>query len=208
MSIFQEGFEETTRGRIVELLRQSSRTVGELATLLQLTDNAVRAHLTGLEREGFVAQVGLLPGSRKPNTVYGLTAKAEALYARAATPVLSTLLTVLQEQWPEAELRAVLAEVGHRLAAPHRGAVSGKPLPSRIRYAADLIGQLGGVARLEVGTAMQFVQGGACPLGEAAAAHPALCQVVETLLSDLLDVPVREECEKGARPRCRFRLGG
>ena len=43
-------FLASTRGQIVILLRQGHATVDDLATTLGLTDNAVRAHLAGLER--------------------------------------------------------------------------------------------------------------------------------------------------------------
>ena len=52
-------FLASTRGRIIALLRPSSRTVNELAEALELTDNAVRAHLTALERDGLVRQSGI-----------------------------------------------------------------------------------------------------------------------------------------------------
>ena len=38
-------FFESTRGRIVTLLRGTTETVNELAQQLELSDNAVRAHL-------------------------------------------------------------------------------------------------------------------------------------------------------------------
>ena len=49
-----ERFFASTRGRVTTLLRQGDRTVEELAQALGLTDNAVRAHLVTLERDGLV----------------------------------------------------------------------------------------------------------------------------------------------------------
>ena len=43
-----ERFFSSTRGRVVSLLRGGSRTVDELAGELELTDNAIRAHLAHL----------------------------------------------------------------------------------------------------------------------------------------------------------------
>ncbi len=60
-------FFASTRGKIVTLLRRASRTVDELAQALDLTDNAVRAHLATLERDGFVQQRGERRGSGKPS---------------------------------------------------------------------------------------------------------------------------------------------
>ena len=65
-------FFTSTGGRIITLLRRASRTVDELAQALGLTDNAVRAHLATLERDGFVKQRGVRRGSSKPAYVYDL----------------------------------------------------------------------------------------------------------------------------------------
>src|SRR5574341_1702227 len=66
-------FFASTRGRIVALLRGTTRTVDELAEELELTDNAVRAHLLSLERDGLLRQSGLQRGTRKPHFAYELT---------------------------------------------------------------------------------------------------------------------------------------
>src|SRR3954447_11095439 len=76
-------FLESTRGRVVSLLRGEPRTVEELASLLELTDNAVRAHLTTLERDGIVRQSGVRRGLRKPHFTYALTPEAERLFPKA-----------------------------------------------------------------------------------------------------------------------------
>ena len=48
---FDERFFQSTRGRLVTLLRGTTGTVGELAEALGVTDNAVRVRLhRGLER--------------------------------------------------------------------------------------------------------------------------------------------------------------
>src|SRR5262245_13833383 len=67
---WNQRFFASTRGRIITLLRRASRTVDELAQVLGLTDNAVRAHLNTLERDGFVQQRGARRGNSKPSYVY------------------------------------------------------------------------------------------------------------------------------------------
>src|SRR6266496_4119842 len=85
MSFLQKNprFFASTRGRIVTLLRRNSRTVEELAQELTLTDNAVRAHLATLERDGIVQQRGVRRGSGKPSYIYDLTPEAEYLFPKA-----------------------------------------------------------------------------------------------------------------------------
>jgi predicted ArsR family transcriptional regulator len=53
---WDEKFFESTRGRMVTLLKRSGRTVEDLARVLGLTDNGIRAHLAVHERDGIVRQ--------------------------------------------------------------------------------------------------------------------------------------------------------
>src|SRR4051794_33336088 len=92
-------FWASTRGRIVLLLRGGSRTVNELAATLGLTDNAVRVHLTTLERDGLVRASGRRPGVRKPTVTYDLTAEAEHLFPKVYGPLLRHLLDELAERF-------------------------------------------------------------------------------------------------------------
>ena len=78
-----ERFFESTRGQIVTLLRSSACTVEDLAEELKLTDNAVRAHLATLERDGLIRQSGLRRGPRKPHFTYVLTDEADKLFPKA-----------------------------------------------------------------------------------------------------------------------------
>src|SRR5215472_196220 len=91
-------FFASTRGKIVTLLRRGSRTVEELAEALNLTDNAVRAHLIALERDGLVQQRGQRRSSSKPASTYDLAQAAEDLFPKAYAQVLDQLLGVLGEQ--------------------------------------------------------------------------------------------------------------
>jgi len=91
-------FLESTRGRIVALLRRSGRTVEELARTLGLTDNGVRAHLATLERDGIVRQRGSVrrgSGGGKPPYVYELAPEGEDLFPKGYAPVLLRLLDVV-----------------------------------------------------------------------------------------------------------------
>src|SRR5947209_17642929 len=109
-------FFASTRGKIVTLLRRASRTVDELAQALDLTDNAVRAHLATLERDGFVQQRGERRGSGKPAYVYDLAPQAEQLFPKAYGPVLHQLQAVLSARMSPEELEAALREAGRGIA--------------------------------------------------------------------------------------------
>src|SRR5207244_75703 len=197
---WNQRFFASTRGRIVMLLRRASRTVDELAQALDLTDNAVRAHLATLERDGFVQQRGERRGSGKPAYVYDLAPQAEQLFPKAYGSVLHQLLEVLSERMTLEELETALREAGRRIAT-NRNVPSGD-LRRRLEIAVDTLNELGGMAELEERNSTYCIRGYSCPLAAAVQGHPEVCHLAEALLTELIGVPVQECCEHGEVPRC------
>jgi predicted ArsR family transcriptional regulator len=204
---FSKRFLETTRGQIVALLRRGSRTVEELARAIGLTDNAVRAHLATLERDGLVRPVGVRrgPGAGKPATLYELHPEAEPLFSRAYAPVLRAMLDVIAERLPEAQVEAMMRDVGRQLAAEFGRDVTGD-LHARVHAAAALLGALGGEAYVEKGDDTLQLRGYGCPLSAAVTPRAEVCRAVEALLSEVIGVAVREHCDRGERPKCCFQV--
>ena len=200
-------FFESTRGRIVTLLRRSGRTVEELAGVLDLTANGVRAHLAVLERDGLVRQRGSVrrgSGGGKPAYVYELTSEAEDLFPKAYRPALAGLLNVLAERPGPEESEALLRSVGRRLA-------EGKAVPTggtraRLEAAAGVLGELGGLAELEEQDGAFVIRGYGCPLASVTRDHPEACLLAEALVAEIAGVPVHEHCDRSERPRCYFEV--
>lgn len=198
----------TARGKIIGLLRRQERTVDELAAELGVTDNAVRAHLDVLEREGLVSHAPLRRTGAvgKPATTYRIAPRADASLSSAYAPVLTALAATLRERMEPRELTALYRDVGRRLAAEHATTKRGG-LETRARAAAALLGGLGAevdVARMNDGFALQ---GHACPLSDAVRADPAVCQAVRELVAGVTGDQVRECCDYGASaPRCRLEI--
>jgi predicted ArsR family transcriptional regulator len=197
----------STRGRIVALLRTENRTVKELAATLNLTDNAVRAHLVSLERDGLVQQHGTRAGTRKPHAAYGLSAEAEHIFPKAYGPLLSHFVTVISNRLTPSGLRATMREVGRAVAADHLERLKGRSRRDRIKAALDLLNDLGGSPKFEEREGKQFIHGrNGCPLAVVTAAHPEACLIIESLLSTVIGVPAKKCCEYEETPRCCFEL--
>src|SRR5919199_853651 len=171
-------FWTSTRGRIIALLRRGSQTVNDLAEALGLTDNAVRAQLTALERDGLVHPSGTRPGTRKPNTTYDLTPEAGQLFHRADAVFFPLLLDVLAEGLPAAERDEILRAVGQRAAAKYPPAGRGAPLEERLRQALAVLQDLGGLAEVQRQDGRLFLRGFGCPLALVVADHPELCRMM------------------------------
>jgi predicted ArsR family transcriptional regulator len=200
-------FFESTRGRVVTLLRRAGFTVDELARELDLTDNGVRAHLAVLERDGIVRQRGSVrrsSGGGKPAYVYELTQEGEDLFPKAYEPTLRRLLDVLGERLGPEESEALLRLVGRRLAGEHSTRADGAH--ARLEAAVEVLNELGGLAELEEHDGGFVIRGYSCPLAGVTPDHPEVCRMAETLIAELAGVPVYEHCARGERPRCCFEI--
>jgi predicted ArsR family transcriptional regulator len=200
-------FFESTRGRVVTLLRRAGFTVDELARELDLTDNGVRAHLAVLERDGIVRQRGSVrrsSGGGKPAYVYELTQEGEDLFPKAYEPTLRRLLDVLANQLGPEESEALLRLVGRRLAGEH--SVRTNDARARLESAVEVFNELGGLAELEERDGVLVIRGYSCPLAGVSPDHPEICRMAETLITELAGVPVYEHCDRGERPRCCFEV--
>src|SRR5712692_4074068 len=201
-SYWNQRFFTSTRGQIVTLLRRASRTVDELAQALDLTDNAVRAHLATLERDGFVRQHGERRGSGKPAFVYDLAPEAEQLFPKAYSLILNQLLEVLNERLNPEELIALMRQVGRRIAEQWSAPQS--DLPTRLGLAVAVLNELGGLAELEQADGTYFIRGYSCPLAAVVPSHPHICRLTEAMLTELLGVPVQGRCDCNGTGRCLF----
>jgi predicted ArsR family transcriptional regulator len=206
---FDRRFFDSTRGRIVTLLRGTTKTVNELAEELELTDNAVRAHLLSLERDGLIKQSGIQRGTRKPHFAYQLTEEAEQLFPKAYDALLNQLIAVLKGRLTPLALEEVLREVGRSLASAQAAGRKNGDMGSRVGRGLLALEAIGGAAGVEKGENEQLVIcSESCPLATAVAEHPEVCRLAETLLSEVIGLEVREHCDRDGPPRCRFEVTG
>jgi predicted ArsR family transcriptional regulator len=178
--------------------------VDELAQALHLTDNAVRAHLATLERDGLVCQSGTRRRGSKPALLYVLAPGAEHLFPKAYAPVLQQLLDVLSASLSPEHLVKVMQRVGQRMATQW-DVPSGEP-HIRLQRAVQILNELGGLAELEELPEAYAIQGYSCPLAAVVPDHPEVCQLTETFLTALVGAPIKEQCKRGEAAICCFTM--
>jgi predicted ArsR family transcriptional regulator len=193
-----------TRDRIVRHLIKHQSTIESLATRLGVTENAVRAQIALLQREGIVEIQGEVKGTRRPAAVYGIRPGADIHFSRAYPVILSHLTHVLAQKLPPMEFKIVMRELGRRLA-------SSAPRPSgdprdRVTGALKFLKMLGSVAEVTEERGKVIISSYGCPIAEAVTADVRSCIAMEALLQDLTGLPVAERCDHGEHPSCRFEI--
>ncbi len=94
--------------------------------------------------------------------------------------------------------------VGRRMAEGQAAPTGGTR--SRLEATVEVLNESGGLAELEERAGRLVIRGYSCPLSALTPDHPEACRMAETLLTEVAGVPVRERCERGERPRCRFEV--
>jgi predicted ArsR family transcriptional regulator len=197
---------DPTRGRVLALLREGAWTVEDLATRLEVTDNAIRFHLATLESQGAVIKEGVRRrrGAGKPADLYTITPATEESFSRAYVPVLTACLAELHDTMSTTQLLSFLKRVGKRLAESF-GAASGS-LQNRVAGASRVLNDLGGVTVVEKTGSSYHIIGRACPLSRAVESDHCVCAAVTELVAEVVDANVTERCDRSGRPRCHFEI--
>ena len=198
---------DTSRGRIVTLLQSGNLTADDIATKLRLTRSAVRAQITAMERDGVVQKAGKRPGTTRPSHVFQLTPQVEQLLSKAYVPLLTHLVGVFAETLAGEQVEKLLRRTGKRLARDLCGGKRpGGTLKARAAAASAMMNEhLGALTHVEANGAI-VIRGAGCPLAALTGMHHGVCLAMESLVTEIVGVPVRECCEREGRPRCCFEI--
>jgi len=199
---------DSSRGRIVTLLRRGALTADDIASQLRVTRSAIRAQITGMERDGVVRRAGQRPGTTRPSHVFELTPEVEQLLSSAYIPLLTQLVDVFAAGLPADQLETMLRQAGKQLADElSRGKRLTGSLGARVAMASDMMNeQLGATTHVEE-NGKYVIRGFGCPLAALTGKHPGVCLAMESLVAEVVGVTVRECCDRDEGPRCCFEIG-
>jgi DeoR family transcriptional regulator, suf operon transcriptional repressor len=198
---------DSSRGRIVGLLRGGGLTADEMASRLGLTRSAIRAQITSMERDGVVRRAGQRPGTTRPSHVFELTPEVEQLLSSAYIPLLTQLIDVFTHGVPPRQLEAMLRKAGQKLADQlAQGRRPAGEVAVRVAMASALMNeQLGALTHVE-GNGGYVIRGVGCPLAAVTGKHPGVCLAMESLVAEIVGAPVSECCDRSERPQCCFQI--
>jgi predicted ArsR family transcriptional regulator len=195
-----------TRMEILELLRRRGRCSAEtIAKDLDLTPNAIRQHLTNLERDGLVVSQPERSGRGRPALLFALTERADAVFPKRYGQLATMVLQEVQEMGgPEA-----LDEVFARVAARHADAIQRDledlGFEDRLNRVVSWIGRAGTLVERSTTAEGIRVTIHNCPFRNTAMKFPQVCTITPHLLIKLLGAPVSQGHSIHRRdPYCSF----
>ncbi len=182
-------------------------TVDELSRSLDITRNAVRQHLAGLENDGLVMSGSTRPTGGRPEQLYVLTDAGREFFPRQYSWFAQLVIESIKEELGSDGLRrrltALGAAVARRLRAQHPQA---KTRRQKVAALAELMQQMGYHAS-STSAAVTRIEARNCVFHELARANPEVCQFDLALLATFTDSRVdHEECMAKGGNTCRFRF--
>ncbi len=194
----------STRNSIIALLRKEALTASELAGLLDVTRNAIIVPLRQLEAEGIIEgrerkakRVG------KPALEYRVLSGTEDLASKAYPAFAEALVQAVSTEMSAEQVEQLMVSVGKSMAA----AVGINPELSsqgRLEAARAFLDSLGANTDVEQTPQGSVLRSFSCPLGRAVRQEPCVCGAVESFLSAVTGVQVRQRCNRAADLRCEF----
>lgn len=198
--------ETTQRSLMRALLRnKDGLTVQALAQTLQISRNAVRQHLTSLERDGIVTKGRTQPSGGRPEQLYVLTEEGRERFPRQYSWFSELLLGMLQAE-PGKGLEERLAELGRKVAASLQARLTDESgSTGRIAAIAEIMQELGYDATAKTQNGEPVIEAHNCVFHKLAAKCPQVCSFDLALLSASSGCQIEHRsCMVRGGDACRF----
>jgi len=185
----------STRDNVLRTLLTRQRcTINELAEAVGINPISVRHHVTKLEAEGLVTSEEERHGVGRPRRLYFLTEDGMEQFPTRYLRLTVRLLEQLKETLPEPMVSELFTQVADDLVADYTSNLDldGVPMEERLDIVKDLLKTEGFTMEWERQDDGYHIREVNCPYYHVGQNHPEVCSVDQTLISNMLDVPVHK----------------
>ena len=197
--------------QLLTLLLQNKEglPVEGLSKGLGITDNAVRQHLTALERDGIVARGETQSTGGRPEHLYHLTKAGEELFPRQYSWFAEILINTLREEQGTDALRERLEGMGKAVGRQVAGRLAGvKDKRERIRALSGIMRELGYQSgTIDSAEKWPAIEATNCVFHTLAKSFPEVCHFDLAMMSEVVGCNVvHDECMVRGGHVCRFKF--
>ena len=188
------------------MLRRRGRCSAEaIAQDLGVTTNAVRQHLTNLEREGLVVSQPERSGRGRPSLLFALTERADAVFPKRYGQLATMVLQEVQDMGGPEALDEVFARVAARHATAIEKDLEGLLFDEKLRRVVSWIGRAGTLVEQTESAEGVKVTIHNCPFRNTALKFPQVCTITPQLISRLTGAAISQSDSIHRRdPFCSF----
>src|SRR5258708_5527257 len=196
----------STRMEVLELRRRKGHASAEaIAAELLVPPNAIRQHLTNLERDGFVVSSPEKSRRGRPSLLFALTERADSVFPKRYGQLATMVLQEVQEMGGPDALDEVFARVAARHAAAIEKDLEGLSFDDKLRRVVAWIGRAGTLAEQSESAEGVKVTIPNCPFRNTALKYPQVCTITPQLITRLTGAAVSQsESIHRHDPFCSF----
>ena len=185
----------TTRDLVLKTLLTRQRcTINELADAVGINPISVRHHVTKLEASGLVTSAEERHGVGRPRRLYFLTEKGMEQFPTRYLRLTARLLAQLKDNLPEPMINKLFTQIADDLMTEYSSDFDLETLPieGRLDVVKELLQSEGFTMDWERNENEYIIQESSCPYYHLGQSHPEICAMDQTLISKVLDVPVKK----------------
>ncbi len=198
----------TTRDLVLKTLLTRQRcTINELAEAVGINPISVRHHVTKLEATGMVDSEEERHGVGRPRRLYFLTEKGMEQFPTRYLRLTVRLLAQLKETLPKAMVSDLFSQVADDLIDDYAAELDleNSPIEERLNVVKDLLRGEGFTMEWERKDDGIHIRESSCPYYHVGQTHPEVCAVDQTLISNVLSVPVEKiKCILDGDSHCTY----
>lgn len=203
---------QTTRERVLQTLHQSQRcTINDLADAVEINPISVRHHITKLQIEGLVDSAEERHGVGRPRRVYFLTESGLERFPTRYVQMSLRLLEQLKQKLPAPMVRDLFTEMARDLMNEQTSGsdLAKLDIEQRLELIKTLLMKEGFELEWEQKDGTYHIRETNCPYFQIGQAHPEICLIDQTLISNVLSVPVQKvRCVLHGDSHCTYVVSG
>jgi predicted ArsR family transcriptional regulator len=192
------------------LRNKEGLTVEDLAKGLGITDNAVRQHLTALERDGIVVKGETQSTGGRPEQLFELTTAGHELFPRHYSWFADLLISSLREEQGTEALRTRLEGMGKAVGRQVAIGLTGvKDRAERIRALSGIMRDLGYQSGSvdPANEKLPAIEATNCVFHSLAQRYPEVCYFDLAFMSEIVGRDaIHDECMVRGGSVCRFKF--
>jgi len=197
---------KSTRERILQnLLNHPNSTINDLAEAVGINAISVRHHLTSLQAEGMVTAEEERHGVGRPRLVYALTEKGLESFPTHYLRLTNRLLDQMKESLPPAAINKLFSSMAEEIASDYAQQVKSLSVEEKLDFIKALLAQEGFSVEWERQGKEYLIHEVTCPYYHIGQAHPEVCTVDQTLISEVLSIPAHKiNCVLSGDNHCTY----
>lgn len=183
----------STRERILQtLLNHPHSTISDLADAVGINAISVRHHLTSLQAESLVSAEEERHGVGRPRLVYALTEKGLERFPTRYLTLTNRLLDQMKESMPSGVINKLFTAMASEIASDYAQQVKFLTVEEKLELIKSLLAKEGFSVEWERQGSEYLIHEITCPYYHIGQAHPEVCTVDQTLISQVLSIPAQK----------------